>query len=101
MSFRSLAAFSNQIFDVIICADNAIPHLLTNDEILRALQRFFDKLRVGGLAMFSVRDYAKEDVKNDQIRPYKVQMKDDNRIMMYQGLRMTKTIIKQIFLSPF
>ena len=42
----------------VLACDNAIPHLLTDAEILRAFQCCHRCLRPGGVAVFSVRDYA-------------------------------------------
>jgi len=47
------------LFDVVISCDNAIPHLLTNDDLSRAFRAMRAKLRPGGLLMISVRDYDK------------------------------------------
>ena len=44
-------------FDVIISCDNAIPHLLTDDDLARAFASMYSKLRDGGLLVISVRDY--------------------------------------------
>ena len=47
-------------FDVVISCDNAIPHLLTDDDLSRAFRAMRSKLRPGGLLVISVRDYDKE-----------------------------------------
>jgi len=47
------------LFDVVISCDNAIPHLLTHDDVLRAFRAMRSKLRPGGLLVISVRDYDK------------------------------------------
>ena len=44
-------------FDVVISCDNALPHLLDDAEIARALRAMGAKLRPGGLLVVSVRDY--------------------------------------------
>lgn len=46
-------------FDAVIACDNAIPHLLTNSEILQAFRQFHQCLKSGGICLISVRDYAK------------------------------------------
>ena len=46
-------------FDVVISCDNAIPDLLTDDDIALALQAMRSKLRPGGLLAISMRDYDK------------------------------------------
>jgi len=56
--FRDLAAVVGD-FDVVISCDNAIPHLLDDLDVARALQEMHSKLRPGGLLVISTRDYDK------------------------------------------
>lgn len=56
--FRDLTPVHG-LFDVVISCDNAIPHLLTNDDLSRAFRAMRSKLRPGGLLVVSVRDYDK------------------------------------------
>ena len=44
-------------YDVVISCDNAIPHLLSDAEVHRALRSMRSKLSVDGLVVVSVRDY--------------------------------------------
>lgn len=44
-------------FDVVISCDNALPHLLTDDDIAQAFRAMWTKLRSGGLLLITVRDY--------------------------------------------
>ena len=46
-------------FDIVICCDNALPHLLTNDLIKKALKSMKNMLKKNGLLILSVRDYDK------------------------------------------
>jgi SAM-dependent methyltransferase len=48
-------------FDVVLCADNALPHLLSDDDILAALRQFHACTRPGGLCLVSARDYETMD----------------------------------------
>lgn len=57
--FRDLAAVSGT-FDVVISCDNALPHLLDEAEIASALEAMKSRLRTGGLAIISIRDYDSE-----------------------------------------
>ena len=43
--------------DVVICADNALPHLLADDDALAALTQMNRVLRPGGTAIVTTRDY--------------------------------------------
>jgi len=45
-------------FDVVIACDNAIPHLLSDEDILQAFEQFYQCTRPGGGCIISVRDYA-------------------------------------------
>jgi len=44
-------------FDVVLSADNALPHLPSEDDILKALAEMAGRLRPGGLLVVSIRDY--------------------------------------------
>src|ERR1700722_7818888 len=44
-------------FDVAISADNSVPHLLADDEILLAFKHLYACLRQGGGCVITVRDY--------------------------------------------
>lgn len=44
-------------YDVVISCDNAVPHLLTDDDLLRAATGMRARLREGGLLVVSLRDY--------------------------------------------
>ena len=44
-------------YDAVITKGNALPHLLTDDEITQALRNFYNLLRPGGVALIGMRDY--------------------------------------------
>jgi glycine/sarcosine N-methyltransferase len=54
---RSLSQAVAGDFDVVIAFDNAIPHLLTDEELQRAARELRAKTRPGGLFLASTRDY--------------------------------------------
>ena len=56
--FRDLSPIPGS-FDVVISCDNAIPHLLTDEDLMRAFRAMRSKLRPEGLLVISVRDYDK------------------------------------------
>jgi len=56
--FRDLSSVDG-LFDVVISCDNAIPHMLTDDDLHRVFAAMHAKLRRGGLIVISVRDYDK------------------------------------------
>lgn len=56
-SILDLTSVPEANFDAIICMDNALPHLESSDQLVRALGQMRTKLRPGGLLMASIRDY--------------------------------------------
>jgi len=52
-----LGAVEESNFDAVICIDNALPHLETDDQLLRSAQQAHKKIRSGGLFIGSIRDY--------------------------------------------
>lgn len=54
---REVSSRQLRPFDVVIACDNAIPHLLSDADILAAFKQFFQCLRPGGGCVVSVRDY--------------------------------------------
>jgi SAM-dependent methyltransferase len=53
---RSLP-FDDAAFDVVVCADNSLPHLLTAEDVRAALGEMRRVLRDGGLLLISTRPY--------------------------------------------
>lgn len=54
---RTLATQVPGTFDVVLACDNALPHLLTDDDLRLATANMGAKLRPGGLLLASIRDY--------------------------------------------
>lgn len=71
-------------FDVVISCDNSIPHLLTDEDILSAFRQFYACTRPGGGCIITVRDYEKEDLSKQQIKPYGIREKNDVRWLLWQ-----------------
>jgi SAM-dependent methyltransferase len=57
-------------YDVVISCDNSIPHLLSDNDILTAFKQMYQCIRPGGGCIITVRDYEKEDLTKQQIKPY-------------------------------
>jgi SAM-dependent methyltransferase len=55
--FRKLSKQVKGQFDVVISCENALPHLLTNTDLVRGLKNIRSKLKPGGLFLLGIRDY--------------------------------------------
>ncbi len=71
-------------FDVVISCDNSVPHLLSNEDILAAMQQFYKCTRQGGGCIITVRDYEKEDLSMQQIKPYGIREDNCVRWLLWQ-----------------
>ncbi|WP_156439497.1 class I SAM-dependent methyltransferase [Bradyrhizobium valentinum] len=54
---RQLSAAPCNHYGAVLCMGNSIPHLESEVEIRQAIENMNKKLTVGGLVMFSIRDY--------------------------------------------
>lgn len=81
---RTLEHVASGSMAAILACDNSIPHLLNDAEILRAFRAFLRCLRPGGIAVFSVRDYATTERKNPDVRPYGMRVEDGKRFVAVQ-----------------
>ena len=71
-------------FDVVIACDNAVPHLLSDEEILRAFRQFYDCTAPGGLCLISVRDYESVQRGRVQVHPHGVRDVQGTRYVLFQ-----------------
>ena len=71
-------------FDVVLSADNSVPHLLTDEDILSAFRQFYACTRPGGGCIVTVRDYEKEALSKQQIKPYGIREHDGARWLGWQ-----------------
>lgn len=55
--FRDLEKTFSQQFDIVIAMDNALPHMLTKEDLEKALKSIFARTRDGGILVASIRDY--------------------------------------------
>ena len=46
-----------ETFDIVICMDNALPHMLSHDALETAIRSISGKIRDGGIFAASIRDY--------------------------------------------
>ncbi|HKG25667.1 MAG TPA: class I SAM-dependent methyltransferase [Thermomicrobiales bacterium] len=54
---RTLPDHVDDTFDVVLAFDNALPHLLSEEDVQRAVAAMAGRLRRGGLLLASIRDY--------------------------------------------
>ena len=71
-------------FDVVLCADNALPHLLADDDILHALREFRRCTAPGGICLVSIRDYGTIDLQAQRVHPHGVREADGARWVLLQ-----------------
>ncbi len=71
-------------FDLVIACDNAVPHLLSDAEILSAFQQFYACLRPGGGCIISVRDYAAENMTGQNIKLYGTREENGITYLIFQ-----------------
>ena len=55
--FRALSDTFKESFDIVICMDNALPHMLDADELEAAVKSIIGQLEAGGIFVASIRDY--------------------------------------------
>jgi glycine/sarcosine N-methyltransferase len=72
-------------FDVVLSADNSLPHLPGEDEIRIALQGFYRCLRQDGVAIVNLRDYREdEDRSSPQMWSYGFRYDGSDRYFVFQ-----------------
>jgi len=71
-------------FDVVLCADNSLPHLLSDQEISACLGEFYLCTKPGGTCIVSVRDYAALERSGVQVKPYGVRVDGGTRYVLFQ-----------------
>jgi glycine/sarcosine N-methyltransferase len=63
-----LSTIPDSSFDAVICMDNSLPHLETDELLLRAAQQAYGKLKPGGSFIGSIRDYDQLVVERPKIQ---------------------------------
>jgi SAM-dependent methyltransferase len=71
-------------FDVVLCADNALPHLPADDDILQALRQFRRCTAPGGICLVSIRDYDAIDLQAARVHPHGTHEEDGVRWVLFQ-----------------
>ncbi|WP_067032559.1 class I SAM-dependent methyltransferase [Streptomyces dysideae] len=76
--------FRAATFDVVVCADNALPHLLSERDIEAALSGMRRVLRDDGLLLLSVRDYDESRRTRPEATAPRVSQASDGRTITFQ-----------------
>lgn len=80
---RTLRPVHQGMFDVVLALDNAIPHLLSEADILLAFEQFYACAADDGGCMISVRDYAKMEQGGRQFYPRTVHQTAEGRMILF------------------
>jgi SAM-dependent methyltransferase len=81
---RQASTHHQRQFDVVIACDNAVPHLLSDAELVMAFQQFYRCTAPGGGCLISVRDYATMERSGTQVHSYDVRAVGDTRYILFQ-----------------
>src|SRR5262245_28469518 len=81
---RRCAEVHGSGFEVVLSADNSIPHLLSDDTIREALGNFYGCLRPGGIAILGLRDYVTEERSSPRLMPYGFRSDGGDRYFVVQ-----------------
>lgn len=81
---RSVFTHHGCRFDVVISCDNAVPHLLSDDDILSALCQFYKCLHPGGGCIITTRDYDAEDLSGRVMKLFGVREENGIDYLIFQ-----------------
>jgi SAM-dependent methyltransferase len=81
---RALGERVTGTFDAVLACDNALPHLLTDEDLTKAVGNMADRLRPGGSFVASTRDY--DEATREKLRATPVRVFDgpDGRRLVFQ-----------------
>ncbi len=79
-----LSTYADRSIDALIACDNAVPHLLSDHDILAAFRQFRRVVRQGGMCIISIRDYAAIPREPFRFVPYGVRVTPKGRIAIFQ-----------------
>jgi SAM-dependent methyltransferase len=76
--------FASGVFDVVVCADNSLPHLLSAPDVTAALGGMRRVLRDGGMLLLTLRDYDEIRRTRPLSTPPQVSRTPDGRVITFQ-----------------
>jgi SAM-dependent methyltransferase len=77
-------SFQKSAFDVVLCADNSLPHLLSTEDLEAALLGMRRVLRDEGLLVISVRAYDEDRQTRPTATPPQVSQTPDGQVITFQ-----------------
>ncbi len=80
---RHLSGSYDDKFDLVIACDNAIPHLLSDDEITQAFREFYARTTSESGCLITVRDYANMERSGQRMYPRTVHETDEGKLLMF------------------
>jgi 2-polyprenyl-3-methyl-5-hydroxy-6-metoxy-1,4-benzoquinol methylase len=83
VDMRQVWSHFGRMFDVVLACDNAIPHLLSDADILQAFEQFYQCTRPGGGCIISVRDYAAMERGGSKLYPRTVHETPEGKIVIF------------------
>jgi SAM-dependent methyltransferase len=81
---RALDQLVPGTFDVVLAADNALPHLVSDDDLAQAIRAIAAKLRPDGLFLASMRDYDDALARRPETWPARLLGPEDRRRIVQQ-----------------
>ena len=76
--------FARAAVEVVVCADNALPHLLTAGDVVRALGEMRRVVKPGGLVLVTTRDYDRLRAERPPVTPLQLSRGPDGVTVTFQ-----------------
>lgn len=83
-------------FDALICLGNSLPHLLTDEQLQKALKNFCELLNPGGVILLQLRNYSRPNLQQERLMPLNTWADDQEE---YLFLRMQDFVADMVNFS--
>jgi hypothetical protein len=74
-------------FDVVLSCDNAVPHLLTDDDLTQAFGAMRNRLSVGGTLLIGLSDYDRMQEEKPTVSSVRVLNRSDGQAYVFKGMK--------------
>ena len=81
---RELSSIVNKKYDLVMSCDNSLPHLLSDDELLKAFVEMRKCIKSSGNCLITVRDYDKEPSEGMVFKPYGIRKHSGGDCVIFQ-----------------